>query len=170
MPTEPKANSQPPGKPRTSIRRAKGDDLAAILATEQASSRAAHWSPDHYQNRIQSPSHSACFLVAESEEKGKVYGFVCARVAAGEWEIENVVVDEKFRRQGIAAQLMQSLIKHWQDAEGTALLLEVRASNTPARTLYERHGFREVGGRRSYYRDPSEDAILYARYQVSDFA
>ena len=167
MPLPPEANSQPVAKVATSIRAAKIDDLSEIVALEQSALSAAHWSLDHYQNRILDQPQGACFLVAESEDKKKVAGFLCARIveAGGEWEIENVVVDEEFRRQGIGAQLMHSLIRNWEDSAGTVLLLEVRESNLAARGLYERHGLREVGCRRAYYRDPAEDAILYARHR-----
>ena len=164
MPFQPDANSQPATKPPTSTRAANIDDLAAILAIEQAAAGAAHWSADHYKNRLRSGPRAACFLVAESNDKEKVCGFLCARIIApaNEWEIENVVVDEKFRRQGVGAQLMESLIKNWETSAATALFLEVRESNIAARALYQRHGLREVGRRRTYYRDPPEDAILYA--------
>jgi ribosomal-protein-alanine N-acetyltransferase len=174
MPLNRDANSQPLTKSATFIRTAKIDDLAAILAVEQASPLAAHWSPDHYRNRIQSQPRGACFLVAEcgdkKEEQGKLCGFLCARIVgivgiAGEWEVENVVVDEKRRRQGIGAQLMRSLIKNWEASTGLSLLLEVRESNAAARGLYQRYGLDEVGRRRAYYREPLEDAILYARHR-----
>ncbi len=96
-----------------------------------------------------------------NQNEGQVCGFLCVRIVAGEWEIENVVVGQNMRRQGIGTLLMQSVIKKWQEAAGTALLLEVRESNIAARALYERHGLREVGRRSAYYRDPSETAILY---------
>ena len=107
MPLPPDANSQPATKPPTSIRAANIDDLPAILALEQAAPAAAHWSTDHYRNRLQSEPHAACFLVAESNGPKEVCGFLCARIIgpADEWEIENVVVDQKFRRQGVGAQL-----------------------------------------------------------------
>jgi ribosomal-protein-alanine N-acetyltransferase len=38
--------------------------------------------------------------------------------------------------------------------------LEVRPSNRPARNLYTKYGFREVGQRQKYYRDTNEDAII----------
>jgi len=80
---------------------------------------------------------------------------------AGEWEIENMVVEVRSLRQGIADRLMRALIE--QAEKGVArVLLEVRESNQPARRLYEKHGFREVGRRRNYYNHPLEDAILYA--------
>jgi ribosomal-protein-alanine N-acetyltransferase len=39
----------------------------------------------------------------------------------------------------------------------------VRATNRAAVALYGRAGFREVGRRRGYYRDPVEDAVLMRR-------
>jgi ribosomal-protein-alanine N-acetyltransferase len=39
------------------------------------------------------------------------------------------------------------------------VLLEVRASNAPARALYRSAGFFEHGVRRAYYSDNGEDAI-----------
>lgn len=166
MPLKRDPNSLPRTESATFIRTAKIDDLAGILAVEQASPLAAHWNPDHYSNRIQTQPQGSCFLVVESEDK-KVCGFLCARIVglAGEWEVENVVVEENLRRQGIGGQLMQSLIKNWEASTGTSLLLEVRESNTGARALYRRYGLHEVGCRRAYYSDPSEDAILYARHR-----
>lgn len=142
-----------------SIRDAALADIPAILIIEQAAPSAAHWSAEQYQTRIVDGS------VIVAEEEGKVCGFLCARVVAGEWEIENVVVDEKFRRHGIAAALMRALLAKWEAASGAAVLLEVRESNIAARAFYEASGFSQVGHRRSYYREPAEDALLYARYR-----
>ena len=41
-----------------------------------------------------------------------------------------------------------------------ALMLEVRVSNDPAIALYEKLGFRLVGRRKNYYRNPKEDALI----------
>ena len=142
------------------IRAARLDDVSLILTIEQATSAAAHWTADQYKNRIQSQPEEGHLLVAEYE--GRLCGFVCARVVAGEWEIENVVVEEKLQRRGLGADLMRALIGKWIECSGTAMLLEVRESNLAARRLYEKHGFREAGRRREYYREPVEDAILYA--------
>ena len=43
--------------------------------------------------------------------------------------------------------------------------LEVRASNTGARRLYERLGFYVAGSRPSYYSSPVEDALILWRDQ-----
>ena len=40
------------------------------------------------------------------------------------------------------------------------LFLEVRAGNRPALSLYKKLGFTETGQRRSYYRNPIDDAVI----------
>jgi len=57
---------------------------------------------------------------------------------------------------------LRELIRRAESEAASAILLEVRESNLPARRLYEKHGFREVGRRRVYYQDPADDAVLYA--------
>ena len=42
----------------------------------------------------------------------------------------------------------------------TAMTLEVRPSNAPARALYARYGFKDAGRRPHYYQDDGEDAII----------
>jgi [ribosomal protein S18]-alanine N-acetyltransferase len=144
-----------------SIRAAALDDIPAILAIEHNAPSASHWNAEQYKGRVQSRIEDACFFVAEYE--GKLAGFICARIVAGEWEIENVVVTEEFRRRGVAAELMRSLLARWEQAAGSVMLLEVRESNAAARALYAKSGFAEVGRRPRYYRESVEDAILYAR-------
>ena len=137
------------------IRSAVMNDVPAILAIERQSPSAAHWTREEYNKLV----GSGVVLVAE--EADKLCGFACAQAVAGEWDIENVVLAAEFLRRGIADELLRELIQR-AESEAPAILLEVRESNLPARRLYEKHGFREVGRRRAYYREPVEDAILYA--------
>lgn len=130
-------------------------DLAAMLALETASATAAHWSASQYETRI------AEGLAIIAEDDGRVCGFLCWRAAAGEWEIENVVVGVGLQRRGIGEALVKAVIESWPGRGGAAVLLEVRESNEAARKLYRKCGLREVGRRRGYYSDPPEDAVLY---------
>jgi ribosomal-protein-alanine N-acetyltransferase len=138
------------------IRSAALNDVPAILAIEQQSPSAAHWTLEQYNRLV----GSGVVLVAE--EAGRLCGFVCAMAVAGEWEIENVVVAAELLRRGIADELVRELIRRAESEAAAAILLEVRESNLPARGLYEKHGLREVGRRPAYYRNPVEAAILYA--------
>jgi ribosomal-protein-alanine N-acetyltransferase len=143
-----------------SVRRATLDDVPAVVAIERQTPSAPHWTFEQYGKLLD----SGVILVAEeavAEEARQLCGFVCANAVAGEWEIENVVVPAAFLRRGIASELLQALIDQAKREAASVILLEVRESNVPARRLYEKHGFLEVGRRRGYYGDPAEDAILY---------
>ena len=72
----------------------------------------------------------------------------------------NVAVHPDYRRQGIAEGLIAVLVDKLRENEVYCLLLEVRASNDPAKALYEKLGFVEVGRRKNYYRNPREDALI----------
>jgi ribosomal-protein-alanine N-acetyltransferase len=138
------------------IRSAVSKDVSAIMAIEQRTPGAAHWTSGAYDKLVS----SGIVLVAEDE--CKLCGFVCAQALVGDWEIENMVVGAEFLRRGIASGLVRRLVERAESEAASAIHLEVRESNLPARRLYEKHGFRELARRRAYYRDPVEDAVLYA--------
>jgi ribosomal-protein-alanine N-acetyltransferase len=138
------------------IRSARLNDVPTILALEQQTPGAAHWTTEQYIKLVGSG------IVLVAEEAGTLCGFICAQAVAGEWEIENAAVATELLRCGIANELVRGLIQRAQNESAAAILLEVRESNLPARRLYEKHAFREVGRRPAYYSDPAEDAILYA--------
>ena len=142
------------------IRSASLIDVPAILAIEQQAPGAAHWTAEQYKKLV----GSGVVLVAEdaAEKASQICGFICAKAVASAWEIENMVVAAEFLCRGIANELLRELIDRAAGEAALAILLEVRESNLPARRLYKKHGFREVGRRGVYYRDPVEDAILYA--------
>src|SRR5450759_3879402 len=137
------------------IRSAVLNDVPAILALEQQAPGAAHWTREQYNQLV------GRGVVLVAEEAGELCGFVCAQAVSVECEIENVVVAAGFLRRGIANELTWARIQRAKNEAASALLLEVRESNLAARGLYEKHGFREVGRRRAYYKDPADDAILY---------
>jgi ribosomal-protein-alanine N-acetyltransferase len=137
------------------IRSATLDDVPAILAIEQQAASAAHWTVEQYAHLVESG------LVLVADEGRNVSGFICAKMLADEWEVENVVVATQVRRQGTGDTLLRELVRQVRSQGGSTVWLEVRESNQPARRLYEKHGFREAGRRGGYYREPIEDAVLY---------
>lgn len=96
-------------------------------------------------------------------EDGTVIGYAVGCILFEEMEIMNLAVDAGFRRRGVGAALLSALLAEGERAGCTRALLEVRESNTAARTLYSRFGFTAYGRRAGYYRLPMEDAILMER-------
>ena len=72
----------------------------------------------------------------------------------------NIAVHPDFRRRGIAEELVVKLVEELKVRGNHSLMLEVRASNEPARKLYDKMGFQQVGLRKNYYRNPKEDACI----------
>ena len=118
------------------------------------------WSEESLQGELW--NDSAVIIVAEGED-GTVLGYAGLQTVLDEGYINNVAVDEKFRRQGVADELIAAFVRFGQ-AKLAFLTLEVRASNAPAISLYAKHGFVEVGRRKNYYEAPREDAVLMTLY------
>ncbi len=98
------------------------------------------------------------WLVAVDGET--VAGYVGSQSVMGWADMMNIAVHPDYRRQGVACELVEQLVAALQENDVTCLTLEVRASNTPAKALYEKLGFQQVGKRPNYYRNPKEDALI----------
>ena len=98
------------------------------------------------------------WLVALEGER--VAGYVGSQTVLGETDMMNLAVHPDFRRQGTAEARVTALVEALKGRGSHCLTLEVRDSNAPARALYEKLGFCQVGVRKNYYRNPKEDALI----------
>jgi ribosomal-protein-alanine N-acetyltransferase len=87
-----------------------------------------------------------------------VVGYGGLMLVGDEAHVLTLAVDPACRRQRIGTRLLLWLMGEAVGSGVRHLTLEVRVSNDPARSLYRRFGFTEVGTRRRYYRD--EDAVV----------
>jgi ribosomal-protein-alanine N-acetyltransferase len=143
------------------IRPAIPADIPSIRTLEQQADTAAHWAEREYDALFAADAPERIAVVAANEsDTAQVCGFVIARCAHDEWEIENVVVARDHQRLGIGTKLIRDLLLRVETAHATSVLLEVRESNLAARRLYEKLGFSQQARRGNYYRDPPEDALL----------
>jgi ribosomal-protein-alanine N-acetyltransferase len=124
----------------------------------ECAATAAHWTPEMYAC-IFDPQALIRLVLALEEEKTLV-GFLVAQCAGPEWELENIVVAERLRRQGCGKRLLEDLLRRAGAAGAEGVFLEVRESNWPARQLYRSAGFVESGRKRGYYQNPDEDGIV----------
>lgn len=103
-------------------------------------------------------------IICALGENGVVLGYAGVTVVAGEGYIDNIAVRQEYRKQGIASELLKVFLRFAKAQNLAFLTLEVRVSNDPAKRLYMKHGFAQVGRRKNYYDDPKEDAILMTRH------
>lgn len=103
-------------------------------------------------------NHLSLWLVAIEDER--VVGYVGSQTVLGETDMMNIAIHPDYRNRGIAVKLISELIQELIRQGSHGLMLEVRASNEPAKSLYSKLGFETVGIRKNYYRNPKEDALI----------
>ena len=114
------------------------------------------WSEKSVASELTNPL--SLWLVALDGDR--VAGYVGSQSVLGESDMMNVAVHPDYRRQGIAEKLCLVLVQALKEKGNHCLTLEVRASNDPAKALYEKLGFQQIGLRKNYYRNPKEDACI----------
>jgi ribosomal-protein-alanine N-acetyltransferase len=80
-------------------------------------------------------------------------GFIVSRLVKGEAEILSVAIAAASRGRGLAARLLDLHLRELERFGTRTVFLEVDEDNAPARRLYARVGFREVGRRAAYYQE-----------------
>lgn len=143
------------------VRDMLSEDIDAVAAIETASFSDA-WLPSAFGDLLQ---QGYARLRVFADRSGAILGYCILLQAADQGEIANICVASAARGQGLGGRLLDDALAA-ADADGLAeVYLEVRTSNTAARSLYARRGFHMVGRRRSYYQHPTEDALVLRRTQ-----
>lgn len=118
------------------------------------------------ESSIASEVNNSLSLWLVAMEDDTVVGYVGSQTVLGWTDMMNIAVHPDHRRKKIGEQLVLSLEEELRKQESTCLTLEVRASNEPAKSLYYKLGFLEVGRRKNYYRNPKEDALILRKEWV----
>ena len=117
------------------------------------------WTEQIFRDCLKSRYHC---VVYESEQE--MLGYAVLSVAAGEAHILNICILPERQNQGLGRDLLNYLIELAREHKVETIFLEVRASNEPAKRLYDRMGFNELGIRKNYYPADQgrEDALVLA--------
>jgi len=135
---------------------------AGAFATLHAVSFRHGWSDDEFERMLGERN-----VVAHRATTGRaLHGLILSRFAGGEAEILSVAVASARRGRGLARALLNLHLRRLAGLGAGAVFLEVDEDNEPARRLYQRAGFREVGRRPGYYqqgRDHAATALVLRR-------
>ncbi|MCI9164233.1 MAG: ribosomal protein S18-alanine N-acetyltransferase [Lachnospiraceae bacterium] len=140
------------------IRRMEPRDLEEVAGLEQVCFT-ENWS----YRLLEAGIHSPYDLYFVWEQEGRVWGYCCLRLLAGEGEIQRIAVLPEYRRLGVGRKMMEAMVNHAIRDRAYAISLEVRAGNLAARKLYESFGFAAEAVRKGYYHNPPEDALIMWR-------
>ncbi len=127
---------------------ARPRDAAAIAALHGKSFHRG-WSESEIESLLVDRSVVAHRAMARTS----LVGFILSRIAADEAEILSVAVAPARRGKGLSRQMLDLHLRRLAGIGVRAVFLEVDEDNVPARRLYARAGFRDVGRREAYYQD-----------------
>jgi ribosomal-protein-alanine N-acetyltransferase len=141
------------------LRDMTGADLDAVLCIE----REVHthpWTPGNFSDALRSKYPCKVY-----EDNGEIQGYAILMLAVDEVELLDIAIAARCQRKGLGRALLEEMLVLARLADMRRMVLEVRASNTPAIALYRSAGFEQIGLRRAYY--PAaigrEDALLMGR-------
>ena len=140
-------------------------DLLEVVEIEETTGL-SQWGWEAYRAELEKPE--AVMLVARRNATDELTGrrlggYIAARLNGDELHVNNIGVWPESRRRGVGGALLGAVLGAAVRRGAVEAVLEVRASNLPAQRMYERFGFRVVGDRKGYYREPVEDAKIMTR-------
>ncbi len=137
------------------LREMTAEDIDGVLIVEREAF-STPWSERLFYDELKNP-HTVYYVC---EDDGKIVAYGGVWHVLDEGQITNIAVKSKYRKSGVGSRLLDAIIGFSKDNDLSVVELEVRASNEPAIGLYKKFGFREVGVRKNYYKNPTEDALL----------
>ena len=143
------------GRSAPALSEARPSDAAAIASLHKVSFQRG-WGEDEV-HRLLIESN----VVAHRATNGRtMIGFILSRMAAGEAEILSIAIAPRQRGRGSARPLLDLHLRRLAGLGTRAVFLEVDEKNAPARALYRRAGFYDVGRRKSYYQTGASALVL----------
>lgn len=99
-------------------------------------------------------------IALKISENGVLAAYVSGEIVIDEFNVNNVVVDEQFRRKGYAQALMSEVVRKCHENKVNKIYLEVASDNEPAKNLYYKLGFSLVYERKRYYGEQSALVLI----------
>lgn len=143
------------------VRELTRNDLKTVFELEQKCFKEAWKFSDLEYELEKNPVNK--FLVLEKD--GNIIGFIDFMITFNSATISQICVSEEYRKHGFGFRLLQEmealLPKEGEDIVEN-ITLEVRESNVPAVSLYQKFGYEVVVKKPHYYPD-GEDAVYMVK-------
>jgi len=128
-----------------------------VLKIEEEAYGDHHWSKDSFYGEL---SNDLAHYYSALDPDGNLVGYAGSWRILDEAHITTIAVKPNLMRKKIGEALLNQILKDCYKNEVKYLTLEVRVSNKPAISLYEKYGFKSLGTRKGYYQNNNEDALI----------
>lgn len=128
-----------------------------VLKIEEQAYGDHHWSKDSFYGEL---SNDLAHYYSAFDLENNLVGYAGSWQILDEAHITTIAVKPEFQRKKIGEALLNKILANCYKNEIKYITLEVRASNMPAISLYEKYGFKSLGTRKGYYQNNNEDALI----------
>ena len=141
------------------IRRLPSSEKAALYNLAQAAfDDQLSWSQEELNNML-NQDHMKFYVALE---EGASLGFIGCSHILDEIEIYMIGIKKSYQNKGYGNKLINLFLPHMWKKNINKIYLEVRSLNKPALAIYKKNGFSQIGYRKNYYKEPTDDAVIMA--------
>ncbi|WP_182623342.1 ribosomal protein S18-alanine N-acetyltransferase, partial [Clavibacter phaseoli] len=142
------------------FRTAEVADLPELMHLETTTFVSDAWSADAMRGEL--TARHGWYVVAVDEADGAILGYAglsCPRGAHAA-DVQTIAVADGSRGRGVGRALLTRLVAEAHSRGAREVLLEVRADNPVAQSLYSSLGFEAIAVRPHYYQPDDVDAVV----------
>ena len=132
-------------------------DNACSISQIEAQNFSAPWSKDAIEQFLSLD----CNKILCAKINGRIVSYISFTHVADEIQICNVATNSEYKNNGFASKLISKLLEFAKNNAVNSIYLEVRQSNNIAISLYKKFNFEQVGTRKNFYTNPTEDAYVF---------
>ncbi|WP_347352854.1 ribosomal protein S18-alanine N-acetyltransferase [Intrasporangium sp.] len=143
------------------LRELEWTDLATLAGLERDLFTDDAWSVESWWHELAGRPRRDYVVAVDVADR--ILGYAGLNLAGETGDVMTIAVTPAARGRGLGHHLLGELVRRARVGGIRSLLLEVRADNAAARTLYERNGFEVISVRRRYYQPGDVDALVMRR-------
>jgi len=142
------------------IESASTADLQALYKIERECFSSEAFSIEELSFLIKNPNSISLMAKIGEEIAGFIIGLIYNTKSEKIGHVLTLDVARKYRRKGVAIELMRKLEEKFRENDVKECFLEVRIDNEAAKRLYKKLGYREIACLKDYYGNGSHGIRL----------
>ena len=100
------------------------------------------------------------FVLLDDED---LIGYIIFHISKDFTDIFKIFIRDNDKRKGYATMLLNKVIDLAKRYNSHKLMVEVRAKNLNAINFYKKNNFEQISIRDKYYKNPTDDALIFER-------
>lgn len=101
--------------------------------------------------------------IFEISSDDELIGYIIFHVSDDFTDIYKIFVRDGDKRKGYATLLLDKVVDIAKRYNSKKIMVEVRSKNNSAIEFYIKNGFNRISERNNYYKNPSDDALIFER-------